>query len=236
MALFGSLRVQGGHLRVSECSLRPSADGRGSSTSAAERALSIDHGGDVVLKLVTISNYPAGAISVDWARLHLIDCLVKDSRAQAGGALLVSGADSMVMASSSRLINNSAALSGGALQVRTRLCPHHRRLHLCSHLPSIPHSPPRAQINGGTVRLQNRTLLEHNSAPQGSSIDRRPLGVLFYDLPAPPGRYLSLQQGYTLQVTVSDIDTFPLLCEAGYVGWPNAPADEQKRPECSAPW
>lgn len=85
--------------------------------------------------------------------------------------------------------------------------------------------------------LQNGTLLERNSAPDGGggSVYLSPAAELEYTLPAPPGRWLNIRQGITfqLELVVEDLD-FPYACSAGVVGGPSV--EDQMGPGCSGPW
>jgi hypothetical protein len=87
------------------------------------------------------------------------------------------------------------------------------------------------------VHLLNRTLLAHNSAPDGggSAIHLAMAASLRYTLPAPPGRWLSIRHGLTFDLDsgVEDLD-FPYACSGGVVGG-SAP-EEQMGPGCSRPW
>lgn len=116
--LLGRLDVKGGKLSLFECSIEPPTGSEHTSSavpSAADRALSIT-GGSVRLMRTALSGHLAGALQVDAATLNLIECSLRDNHAQTGGAMLVRG-DSHVRVERSNFTNNSASLSGGALQV-----------------------------------------------------------------------------------------------------------------------
>jgi hypothetical protein len=112
---------------------------------------------------------------------------------------------------------------------------------------ALPPSPPcasftspfsPAQVDGGSVHLLNRTLFEHNSAPdgKGGSVHLGSVGTVQYTLPAPPGRWLNMRQGLTLLLkpgTAEDLD-LPYPCPAGVVG--GSSPDEQSGPGCATLW
>ena len=96
--------------------------------------------------------------------------------------------------------------------------------------------PATQQVDGGEVHL-NGTLFERNSAPDGGGgsiqVSR---GAVRYSLPAPPGRWLSIRQGFTLELqagSAEDLD-FPYVCPAGVVG--GSSPWEQVGPACSRMW
>ena len=98
-------------------------------------------------------------------------------------------------------------------------------------------APNRAQVDNGHAYLFNRTLLENNAAPdgRGSSIYLSTTSSLQYTLPAPPGHWLIIRQGDTLQMSPGAEDTdFPYSCSAGVVG--GTVPEEQLGPGCARPW
>ena len=128
--LLGQLKVGGGELALTDCTIEAALiSGAGSSggagrrlESATERAFSMV-GGHAVLIRVSISGHSAGAIDVAAASLILIACTLRDNWARTGGALLVrDGAD--VTAVHTAFINNGASESGGALQVHNVIILH----------------------------------------------------------------------------------------------------------------
>ena len=93
------------------------------------------------------------------------------------------------------------------------------------------------QVDGGTVHLRNETLFVRNSAggKGGESISLSPEGSVDYTLPAPPGRWLFIQQGVTFNLdSGGEYSEFPYACPAGVVGGPT-PKD-QSGPQCSKLW
>ena len=99
---------------------------------------------------------------------------------------------------------------------------------------------PLAQVVDGHLILGNKTLFEHNSAPEGgNSIYLVAGSTLKYTLPAPPGRWLNIRQGITFSMDAGAFDVaedldFPYPCSPGVVG--GRTADEQSGPGCSKPW
>ena len=123
--LLGWLSVHGGEIRLTDCSIaeaHSSSDAGGVrrhlSAAQVARGLSIV-GGDAFLARVELHDYSAGAILVDGGRLTLSECIVRDSRAPTGGAMLVRGGGHVTIILSN-LTGNAADVSGGALQVRLR--------------------------------------------------------------------------------------------------------------------
>jgi predicted outer membrane repeat protein len=119
--LLGRLRVGGGELRLSNCSIEVAAPARRHLTDSAldlisDRACSIT-GGEVVFTRTTMSGHAAGAIAVGAASLTLIECGFFGNTAQSGGAMLVTSA-AVVTIVRSIFDNNTAVSSGGALQVQ----------------------------------------------------------------------------------------------------------------------
>jgi hypothetical protein len=115
LRLVGSLRVQGGKLRVLRCSIS-SQTSRQPNTPPAVRALSII-GGEATLVQTVLRDHVAGAIEVNAGTLSLFECRLQGSHAESGGAMLVVG-DSKVTVVTSNFTGNSADYRGGAIQVR----------------------------------------------------------------------------------------------------------------------
>jgi hypothetical protein len=103
-----------------------------------------------------------------------------------------------------------------------------------------------AQVDGGHVHLSNYTRFERNNAPSkmGKSAylaqdvpdaERRWLS-LRYTLPSPAGRYLSVQQGFTVDLSPGpeDAASFPYPCPVGVVG--SSMAEDQRSPSCAYLW
>jgi hypothetical protein len=87
------------------------------------------------------------------------------------------------------------------------------------------------------VRLQNQTFFERNIAQSnvGGTIHLDPAASMTYTLPAPPGRWLSVRQGTSFELTPGAVNSdFPYACPAGVVGGPTP--EEQSGPQCSRPW
>ena len=138
----------------------------------------------------------------------------------------------------SSIVDNTAEMSGGAIQVhdfhgsRFSTTVHHSlhdfQLLLCTR---------STQVESGSVDLLNMTLLEQNVAPdgEGSSIHLASSGSLQYTLPTPPAHYLFIRQGDTFELKPGAEDAaFPYLCPAGVVG--GTSPEEQSGPGCSRPW
>ena len=73
---------------------------------------------------------------------------------------------------------------------------------------------------GGSVELSDRVLMTGNVAPTGSSI-RHASGSLTYTLPAPPGRWVAIDDGgttSTVQPGSNIMIDYPQECVAGYYG------------------
>ena len=146
-------------------------------------------------------------MQVDDSNVTLVGSNLLGNRAQTGGAIHVSGT-SAVRVQASSLIENSAAVSGGAMHVE-----------------------------GGWVELRDRALVDRNTAPEGhgSSIYLASQGSLLYTLPTPPARYLFIRQGDTFELKSGAEDAdFPYVCPAGVVG--GTSPEEQSGPACSRPW
>eukprot|EP00966_Prymnesium_polylepis_P257106 5939434-Prymnesium_polylepis.1 len=80
-----------------------------------ERGLSITHS-VVVLVRIVLFGHTSGAIEVHGASLAMIDCTVSGSRAPSGGALMI-GSNAMVLLELCKLNGNRADLSGGAINI-----------------------------------------------------------------------------------------------------------------------
>eukprot|EP00966_Prymnesium_polylepis_P019383 446844-Prymnesium_polylepis.1 len=113
----------------------------------SDRALTVTGGTVVVMKSI-LHGQLAGAVVVQAASLTMMACVVRDSCAATGGGLLVgSGADVLVVASN--FTNNSASVSGGALQVMS-MCLPNRRMNT-SLVPSPASQPLQtAHVDGGS--------------------------------------------------------------------------------------
>jgi predicted outer membrane repeat protein len=112
LRLVGRLQIHGGKLNLDNCRIDEA-----SGSSAPARALIISDG-EVLLMRTMLSGHSAGAIEVTGGKLDLLTCYIFDNHATVGGAILVSGETTNVTVSrNSRLENNSAAVSGGAIQV-----------------------------------------------------------------------------------------------------------------------
>jgi hypothetical protein len=228
------------------------------SPPTSEEALSIV-GGRVVIARSTFLSHMTGAIGVYAAELTLIECGLEGNAARYGGALRAAGSalvhvdhtrfsdnraevsggamhvgvDSMVTVVASRFAGNGAGLSGGALQVTAKAIEP-------STLPPLLMSTDLyfvLQADGGIVQLSNGTFFERDSADSSGDgvIHVSANGTVTYTLPAPPGRWLNIRRGDSLQLDPGTIDLdFPLACPAGVVG--GYSAEEQSSPSCSRPW
>ena len=175
-----------------------------------------------------------GALRVagDGALVHVDRTRFSDNRAEvSGGAIHVVG-DSMISVVGSVFTGNSAGLSGGALQVTAKA------------IEQSPLSPVLTdaalnfalQADGGNIQVGNGTFFVMDSADSSGGVIRvSPNCTLRYTLPAPPGRWLNIRQGDSLQLDPGTIDLdFPFACPAGVVGCYSA--EEQSSPSCSIPW
>ena len=119
LRLVGHVRVEGGELRLTDCSIEEANEQEGSgrqlSVRAVSRALTIT-GGHVLLMRAMLRGHTAGAIEVANALLTLIECVIENNRAPVGGAMLV-GSGAIATVVHSNLTGNRASESGGAIQV-----------------------------------------------------------------------------------------------------------------------
>eukprot|EP00966_Prymnesium_polylepis_P044842 1038649-Prymnesium_polylepis.1 len=111
MKLFGHVRVSGGQLSLSDCSI----DGAGVQPTMG-RALLIS-GGSAFLERTVLSDHSAGAVEANGAALIMIDSTIRDSHAQTGGAILADGGAHITIVNSNLTRNSASMSSGGALQV-----------------------------------------------------------------------------------------------------------------------
>jgi hypothetical protein len=164
------------------------------------------------------------------------------------GALLMSGGE--VSFADCTLEHNTASSSGGvpASQYSKRSSlPTHGCLSLagrCFLIVSETSRPKMAgamHINGGTVRLMNRSLVRQNSAPGGSAAVSVSNGAtLQYSLPAPAGRYINCNvKCYGTEPSQSVTgpnaidDDYPSACPPGrLIGTTNR---SQLNPSCQGP-
>ena len=112
LRLQGTVRIVDGHITITDCII---AAIPGEDMLVSERALSV-LGGDVELRQSMLLGHSAGAIEAVAARLTIIESAVRSSRAHTGGALLVDGG-AHVDILHSNFTDNSARVSGGAMQV-----------------------------------------------------------------------------------------------------------------------
>eukprot|EP00966_Prymnesium_polylepis_P127646 2951876-Prymnesium_polylepis.1 len=103
-------------LEIIDCSIEAASRSVTGADGQVQRAVLIV-GGRAILTRTVLLGLSNGAIGVRAAHLTLIECVIRDCRAQSGGAILIS-AGSAVVVVLSNLTNNSATVSGGALQVR----------------------------------------------------------------------------------------------------------------------
>ena len=226
LKLLGWIRVDSGELRLTDCRIEEAHRGQ----TAAGRALSIGLGRVEATRTI-LRGHAGGAIETAGGSLLLVECTIRDSRSTTGGALLIrNGSEVHVVGSS--FINNTAIVSGGALQVTKGGKPK----ELLPNLSRIG-PPNRTQVDDGQVHLLNGTRFVGNVAPRGggSSFYLSITSTLQYRLPAPPGHWLNIRQGDTLEMNAGaeDLD-FPYPCGAGVVG--GFAPEEQLGPGCSRPW
>jgi hypothetical protein len=140
--LLGRIEVQGGQLSLTNCRVdAPSgvvapqsvASSTRADLSVGERALSIV-GGRAVLERTNFSGHLTGALeAIDEAIVTLVGCIIQSCRAHVGGAIAVRTGAS-VHVEHSTLMNNTAVVSGGAIQVNGW------RLDSPCHALSAPHT------------------------------------------------------------------------------------------------
>eukprot|EP00966_Prymnesium_polylepis_P214175 4960115-Prymnesium_polylepis.1 len=126
LRLLGGIKVEGGDLELTDCSIEAddSANGQGGAagrrlnpSAAGERPLSID-GGHVKLTRVVLTGHAAGAIGARAAaRLTVVESSIDRNHAHLGGAIRVSYR-SIARLERCNLTHNAADESGGALQER----------------------------------------------------------------------------------------------------------------------
>ena len=104
LRIASALRVNGGSLRISRCTL--------GHADATLRALSVS-GGLVSVERTTLTNATAGAIAVSGGHVEMSDSVLRENRAEEGGAMSVSGGS--VTATRCRFEDNDAAVEGGGL-------------------------------------------------------------------------------------------------------------------------
>eukprot|EP00966_Prymnesium_polylepis_P237025 5481723-Prymnesium_polylepis.3 len=78
-------------------------------------------------------------------------------------------------------------------------------------------TPLTTKVEGGRVRIGNKTLFERNSADSkvGETIHLSQSGSVGYTLPAPPGRWLFVRQGTTFNLDSGGENfDFPYACNA----------------------
>ena len=117
--LLGHVRVAGGQLSLSDCSI----DGGGARDGlqpTTGRALLISGGSAFLERTVLSDHTTAGAVEVIGATLTLIDSTIRNSHAQIGGAILVDGGAHVTVLSSNLTSNSANVSSGGAFQVMAR--------------------------------------------------------------------------------------------------------------------
>ena len=153
--LLGKLRVDGSELTLTDCTLTPATTSAEQDDSSIDRALSIT-GGRASLTRVILAGHLMGAIVVNAASLALVECAIKDCRAPFGGAVLISGGANLT-AAGSNFTNNSADVSGGALQV----AQNSRHLLGCT-TPTMHHSCLLHHFCAGGTR--------HGDAPQSDAV------------------------------------------------------------------
>eukprot|EP00966_Prymnesium_polylepis_P138929 3210336-Prymnesium_polylepis.3 len=116
--------------------------------STTESLLSVV-GGTTVLEQSVLRGLHVGAVSAECATLTLIECTIRDSQAPRGGELLVSG-NSEVTIVATIFINNTAEVSGGALQVRSHTTGSPAQPTLLAHTPHA-HRLMAACFNSSTA-------------------------------------------------------------------------------------
>lgn len=92
------------------------------------------------------------------------------------------------------------------------------------------------QVDGGTVVLANKTRVVGNSAQTGRTVNYL-TGSLKYELPAPLGHWVFIDDGGTMAVLspgALDLD-YPYACSAGVYGDSYIPS-AQSNPICTGPY
>jgi len=206
--IHGAVRVDGGQVRMENCTMTSTEGGQTRSLSETDESSAVlpaleilANESDVVVVRSVIEDYPNGAIVLTDGTLLLDSVVLRRNRAAKGGALRVTGGRVSVLGCT--MVDNSAEISGGALQV-----------------------------DGGDLQLGNETLLMTNGAPQGVALEFTG-GSLSYSLPAPQGRWILIPTGTTTILEPQSVDVdFPFACSAGIVGW-SFDIAEQNGPWCS---
>jgi predicted outer membrane repeat protein len=138
LRLLGQLVVNEGELLLSDCILEQHDRGKRLGSAQISRAVSI-LGGHAALSRTVLRGHVAGAVAVHAATLIIFDCAIRDCHAPSGGAMLVSGRSNVTIVHT-HFINNSADVSGGALQVEL-LTPINApdRGRTCGLIPPVMH-------------------------------------------------------------------------------------------------
>eukprot|EP00966_Prymnesium_polylepis_P326321 7382237-Prymnesium_polylepis.1 len=167
MRLLGRLKVEGGDLELTDCSIesddsvgqQEGGGGRRLNLSTGKRPLSID-GGRIRLTRSVLTGHASGAIIARAASLTLVETNFQRNRAQLGGAVRVSEGSTLHL-QRCNLTNNVADASGGALQVRHGAHgPHHcpSALPGSSRATRMPLVPPLMVVQMPLVELLSLRL------------------------------------------------------------------------------
>ena len=113
-------------MTLTNCIFEPDPGEISTAATMSSRAIAITEG-RLTMEQTTVSGHFAGALSVYEAALVLAECTIWGNRASSGGAILV-GAGAFVVILRSNFTDNSADVSGGALQVT--LMPKQLRIRL----------------------------------------------------------------------------------------------------------
>ena len=169
LRLLGTLRIEGGHLTATNCSIEAiHHDAQGGVAASSERAISIVGGHAALLQTILLGHL-AGAIKVVAAHLTLVHCEIRDSRAESGSAILV-GHSAEVDVALSLFADNSARLTGGALQATQSLeslailLPDYSATHNISRHCALVECAPLLMLRRWTVEQSTSATRRSSSA------------------------------------------------------------------------
>ena len=219
LRLLGRLRVEGGELTVSECTL--SGANLASTAMTTQPALRVS-GGSVLLNGTVVADHANGGIEVSGGDLSLerSACLRNGRGSEtAYGAIQVIGGS--VDLANTRLEENGRDTEECVEpEVRSADPTNYAGQHTCVRGGAL-------RLVGGSTTLRDGTYMKRNLALEGSSLYVHPLNQgtdfapsLVYRLPTPLGHYVVINNGGTRStITTSSMnDHFPFECKAGRFG------------------
>ena len=164
----GGIEITGGTVSLSEVTVSHNTAPTGGGINVV--------GGIVRLSEVTVSHNSAqrgGGINVDGGRVDVAKCTITDNLALSGGGINVN--EGKLIVSETTITRNTAAWRGD--------------LNMTWNTDGTSYSGGGIRVEGGSVELMDATLLASNTAGEGKNLYLRG-GTTFYQLPAPPGRWL----------------------------------------------